>query len=94
MDSVALFLSRDYTLSIIQALRESKEKCNADGREIMAKKYQEIERLCGIKSRLPKASGQHGQERRVPHLNQSQSVTTAPQDSCGGYIIVSTAQDQ
>ena len=45
MDSVALFLSRDYTLSIIQALRESKEKCNNDGRQIMAQKYQEIERI-------------------------------------------------
>jgi len=45
MDSVALFLSRDYTLSIIQALREAKEKCNNDGRKIMAKKYQEIEKI-------------------------------------------------
>jgi len=45
MDSVALFLSRDYTLSIIQALREAKEKCQGDGRNIMAKKYQEIEKI-------------------------------------------------
>ena len=45
MDSVALFLSRDYTLSIIQALRDSKDKCNEDGRKIMAQKYQEIERI-------------------------------------------------
>ena len=45
MDSVALFLSRDYTLSIIQALREAKEKCNNDGRKIMAKKYQDIEKI-------------------------------------------------
>lgn len=45
MDSVALYLSRDYTLSIIQALKEAKEKCNNDGRKIMAKKYQEIERI-------------------------------------------------
>lgn len=45
MDSVALFLSRDYTLSIIQALRESKEKCQGDGRRIMAKNYEEIERI-------------------------------------------------
>lgn len=45
MDYVALYLSRDYTLSIIQALKEAKEKCNEDGRKIMAKKYQEIEKL-------------------------------------------------
>lgn len=45
MDSIALFLSRDYTLSIIQALKEAKDKCNGDGRTIMAKKYQEIERI-------------------------------------------------
>ena len=45
MDSVALFLSRDYTLSIIQSLRESKEKCQKDGRRIMAKNYEEIERI-------------------------------------------------
>ena len=45
MDSVALFLSRDYTLSIIQALREVKEKCQGDGRRIMAKNYEEIERI-------------------------------------------------
>ena len=45
MDSVALFLSRDYTLSIIQALREAKEKCQGDGRRIMAKNYEEIERI-------------------------------------------------
>lgn len=45
MDSVALYLSRDYTLSIIQALREAKEKCEGDGRRVMAKKYQEIERI-------------------------------------------------
>lgn len=45
MDSVALYLSRDYTLSIVQALREAKDKCNADGRKIMAKKYQDIERI-------------------------------------------------
>ena len=45
MDYVALYLSRDYTLSIIQALKEAKENCNKDGRKIMAKKYQEIEKL-------------------------------------------------
>ena len=45
MDSVALYLSRDYTLSIIQALKESKEKCEADGRKIMAEKYEDIERI-------------------------------------------------
>ena len=45
MDFVALYLSRDYTLSIIQALREAKEKCQEDGRKVMAKKYQEIEKL-------------------------------------------------
>lgn len=45
MDSVALFLSRDYTLSVIQALREAKEKCQGDGRRIMAEKYEEIETI-------------------------------------------------
>ena len=45
MDSVALFLSRDYTLSIIQAIREAKERCQGDGRRIMAQKYQEIEKI-------------------------------------------------
>lgn len=45
MDSVALFLSRDYTLSIIQALREAKERCQGDGRRIMAEKYEEIETI-------------------------------------------------
>jgi len=45
MDSVALFLSRDYTLSIIQALREAKERCQGDGRRIMAQKYQDIEKI-------------------------------------------------
>jgi len=45
MDSVALYLSRDYTLSIIQAVRKYKEECNGDGRDIMGKKYQEIERI-------------------------------------------------
>lgn len=43
MDSVALYLSRDYTLSIIQSLKESREKCEADGRRIMAEKYKQIE---------------------------------------------------
>ena len=45
MDSVALFLSRDYALSIIQALREAKEKCQGDGRRIMAKQYEEVETI-------------------------------------------------
>ena len=45
MDSVALFLSRDYTLSIIQALREARERCEQDGRRIMAKQYKEIETI-------------------------------------------------
>lgn len=45
MDSVALFLSRDYTLSIIQALRSYREQCDSDGRRVMAQKYQEIERI-------------------------------------------------
>jgi len=45
MDSVALFLSRDYTLSIIQALREAKDRCNQDGRRMMSQKYQDIERI-------------------------------------------------
>ena len=45
MDSVALFLSREYTLHIIQSLREAKEKCEGDGRRIMAKQYEEIENI-------------------------------------------------
>lgn len=45
MDSVALYLSRDYTLSIIQSLKESREKCEADGRKIMAQKYEQIEEI-------------------------------------------------
>ena len=45
MDSVALYLSRDYKLSIVQALREAKEKCTSDGRKVMAKKYKDIERI-------------------------------------------------
>ena len=45
MDSVALYLSRDYTLSIIQAVKQYKKECNEDGREVMAKKYQKIERI-------------------------------------------------
>ena len=45
MDFVALYLSRDYTLSIIQSLKESREKCEEDGRKIMAQKYQEIEAI-------------------------------------------------
>lgn len=45
MDSVALFLSRDYALSIIQALREARERCEGDGRRIMAKQYEEVETI-------------------------------------------------
>lgn len=45
MDSVALYLSRDYTLSIIQAVRKYKEECSGDGRTEMSKKYQDIERI-------------------------------------------------
>ena len=45
MDSVALFLSRDYALSIIQSLREAREKCEGDGRRIMAKQYEEVETI-------------------------------------------------
>ena len=45
MDSVALFLSREYTLHIIQALREAKAKCEGDGRRIMAKQYEEVETI-------------------------------------------------
>lgn len=45
MDSVALYLSRDYTLSIIQAVKEAKEKCTGDGRRVMAQQYEDIERI-------------------------------------------------
>lgn len=45
MDSVALFLSREHTLSIIQALKEARERCENDGRRIMAKGYSEVETI-------------------------------------------------
>ena len=45
MDSVALFLSREHTLNIIQALREAKERCEGDGRRIMAEQYREVETI-------------------------------------------------
>jgi hypothetical protein len=45
MDSVALYLSRDYTLSIIQAVKDAKLKCEGDGRRVMAKQYSDIERI-------------------------------------------------
>ena len=43
MDSVALFLSREHTLNLIQSLKESRLKCEADGRRVMAKNYGELE---------------------------------------------------
>ena len=45
MDSVALFLSKENTLCIVRSLREAKEKCQGDGRRIMAKQYEEIENI-------------------------------------------------
>lgn len=45
MDSVALFLSQDNTLHIISALRDAKEKCEGDGRRIMAKQYADLEEI-------------------------------------------------
>lgn len=45
MDYVALYLSREYTLSLIQALKEAKIKCKNDGREIMSDNYADIERI-------------------------------------------------
>ncbi len=67
MDSVALFLSRDYTLSIIQALREAKERCEGDGRRIMAKQYKEVETIIrsqyevaqSIKENMDKNGGEY-----------------------------------
>ena len=45
MDSVALFLSREHTLNLIQSLKESRLKCEEDGRRIMAKNYAELEKI-------------------------------------------------
>ena len=45
MDSVALFLSKDNTLHIIQSLKEAKERCQEDGRRIMAKQYEDLETI-------------------------------------------------
>ena len=45
MDSVALFLSREHTLNLIQSLKESRLKCEKDGRKIMAKNYAELEKI-------------------------------------------------
>ena len=45
MDSVALFLSREQTLNLIQSLKESKIKCESDGRRIMAKNYERLEEV-------------------------------------------------
>lgn len=45
MDSVAIFLSREQALNLIQSLKESKRKCEEDGRRIMAKSYAELEEI-------------------------------------------------
>ncbi len=45
MDSVALFISREQALNLIQSLKESKEKCESDGRRVMAKNYAHLEEV-------------------------------------------------
>ena len=45
MDSVALFMSREQALNLIQSLKESKEKCESDGRRVMAKNYARLEEV-------------------------------------------------
>ena len=45
MDSVAFYIDRQNALSLIQALREAKEKCEGDGRRIMAENYANLEGL-------------------------------------------------
>ncbi len=45
MDSVAIFLSREQALSLIQSLKESRLKCEADGRRVMAKNYGQLEEI-------------------------------------------------
>ena len=59
MDSVALFLSGDYTLHIIQALREAKEKCAGDGRRIMAKQYEEVETIMRAQYDIAQSIGEN-----------------------------------
>ena len=45
MDSVAIFLSREQALNLIQSLKESRRKCEQDGRRIMEKNYSELEEI-------------------------------------------------
>ena len=45
MDSVAIFLSREQALNLIQSLKESRCKCEQDGRRIMEKNYSELEEI-------------------------------------------------
>ena len=45
MDSVAFYIDRQNALSIIQALSEAKERCEADGRRIMAENYKNLEEI-------------------------------------------------
>ena len=45
MDSVALYLSAEDTQGIILALREMREKCEAEEKLLLALKYQELERI-------------------------------------------------
>ena len=43
MDYVALYLSREYTLSLIQSLKEAKLNRKEDGGEIVSDNYADIE---------------------------------------------------
>lgn len=45
MDSVAFYIDRQNALSLIQALCEAKERCEGDGRRIMADNYKNLEEL-------------------------------------------------
>lgn len=45
MDSVAFYIDRENALSLIQALKQAKEKCENDGRRIMAENYGNLERI-------------------------------------------------
>lgn len=45
MDSVAFYIDKYQALSLIQSLRESAEKCDKDGRRIMADNYKKLESM-------------------------------------------------
>tara|TARA_B100000427_G_C15371153_1_gene534411 strand:+ start:247 stop:462 length:216 start_codon:yes stop_codon:yes gene_type:complete len=59
---VALFLSREDTLSIIQSLGDSIERCEGDGRLIMANRYKKIYDIMDIQYKV--AQNAHRQDNR------------------------------